>query len=435
MISQNIFFDTYGCTANMNNTEIMMGLLEEEGHRIVDTEEVADIVVINTCIVKGKTESKILKRLKELIGDFPAEKVIVTGCMPDAESEVLDNVSEKISLLSSQRIKEISRVVSAITKSEQINILGRNKEVKLKMPRKRKNEHVHIVQVSEGCTGACSFCITKFAKGHVFSYPEKDILDEIDSSGCKEIWLTSQDTGAYGYDRSRKSELPQLMRRIGNLEGDFMVRVGMMNPDHVLPDLDEFVDAFKNPRFYRFVHIPVQAGDDQVLKDMRRKYTVGEFRKVVQRFRREIPDISIATDIICGFPTESDEQFERTVELVKEIGFDVINISRYTPRPKTASSQMKMQPSLVMKQRSARLTDVFHETARNKNREWLGWKGKVLVTEKGKDSTWIGRNPSYKQVIITGDALMGRCVSTEVTGATSFDLRAKLIDERPYIKL
>ncbi|MFO8015904.1 MAG: radical SAM protein, partial [Candidatus Woesearchaeota archaeon] len=183
---------------------------------------------------------------------------------------------------------------------------------------------------------------------------------------------------------------------------NFFVRVGMMNPDYVLKILDELIEAMKEDKIFRFIHIPVQSGNNKVLKSMNRRYTAEDFRRIIRRFREEIPDMTVSTDIICGFPGETEEQFNDSVELIKEIRPDVLNISRFWPRPGTPAESMEQFPTRITKERSQKLTKAFHDIAREKNRAWIGWKGKVLIDEKGKagTGTMIGRNYAYKPVVV-----------------------------------
>ena len=254
---------------------------------------------------------------------------------------------------------------------------------------------------------------------------EKDAKNAL-SEGVREIWLTSQDCGCYGMDT--RTNLPGLLRRVCALEGEYMIRVGMMNPNHALSFLDELVDAYKNPRVYKFLHVPVQSGDDIVLKDMNRFYTVKDFTKIVKEFRKEIPKITISTDIIAGFPTEDDVSFQRSLELLEDIRPDVLNISRFWVRPGTEAAKMKQLHGRVTNQRSRRVAEAFNAIALANNRRWIGWEGSVLVSEKGKRGDYCARNYAYKPVILKDKRdIMGRFLNVRISDATKNDLRGEII--------
>lgn len=417
-----VYIENYGCSANKSNAEIMAGLLEKAGCIVLTDEKAgkhADIVIVNTCIVKGPTENKAVRRIKQIAES--GKNLIVSGCMPEAESSLVKEIAPDAILVGPQHVKDITKAVDIIVnKKKKKDFIGAQHEIKLCLPKHRYNKIIDIVQISEGCDGACAYCITRFAKGKLYSYPPEKIITEIRNSleaGCKEIWLTSQDCASYEHG------LADLLYDIANIPGRFFVRVGMMNPNHVLPILDELVEVFKQEKIFKFIHIPVQAGNDEVLKNMNRKYKVEDFRKIVKRFREAIPKITISIDIICGFPAETEEQFEDSVELIKEIKPDVLNISRFWSRPGTAAENMKQFPTRITKERSQKLTKVFHKVALEKNKAWIGWKGEVLIDEKGKLGTMVGRNYAYRPVILKKGKI-GEFVDVDVKDVGVFDLRA-----------
>ena len=423
----NIYIENYGCSANRSNAEIMAGLLEKAGCTVLKNEKNADIIILNTCIVKGPTESKALRRISEL----REKKLIVAGCMPEAEYETVKNSAPEAILVGPQHIKDIVKAVEILADNKKKNnkkkdFVGEQHEIKLCLPKHRHNPAIDIVQISEGCDGACTYCITRLAKGKLFSYPAENIIAEVRSAvenGCKEIWLTSQDCASYGYN------LPDLLSNISQIPGKFFVRVGMMNPNHVLKVLPDLIDAFRQDRIFKFIHIPVQSGNDGVLKKMNRQYKADDFMRIIKEFRKKIPKITISTDIICGFPGESEKQFEDSVRLIGEIKPDVLNISRFWPRPGTAAENMEQHATWITKERSRRLTDVFNKISLEKNRKWLGWKGKVLVDEKGKQgtNTFIGRNYCYRPVVVKQGKkkiMLGNFVDVTIKDVTAHDLRA-----------
>jgi threonylcarbamoyladenosine tRNA methylthiotransferase CDKAL1 len=420
-----VYFITQGCSANFSDSEIMAGLLKEDGFEITDDLLMSDVVIFNTCTVKNPTESFFKKKLKEL--KSLKKKIIITGCIPQAEP----NLSEynNCSLVGVYQIHNISKVVEETLNGNVVRILAPENKSKLNLPRVRKNEYIEIVQISDGCLGACTFCKTKYARGNIYSYDPKEIINHIISvvkEGIQEIWLTSQDLGAYGKDINYN--LPTLINDITSIPGKFKLRIGMANPDYVIDFLDELIWAMNNEKVFSFIHIPVQSGSNNVLKKMARKYSVEDFKYIVRRFREEMPSISIATDIICGFPSETDKDFKETIDLVKEIKPDVINISKFWARPGTYAAKMKQLDGKIIKKRSLELTKLFHEISSENNKKWLGKKCNVYVTEKNKNQ-YIAKNETYKQVIINSDKfLLGEFIDIEIYDSGLFDLKGKVIE-------
>jgi len=240
-----IFIKTYGCQANINDSEILAGSLSEQGHTLVQTEEEADKIIVNTCSVKNKTQSKILHYL-----DKNKDKQLeVGGCLVNTI-----NIKEKF---------PTAKIIDTINTS------------KLNKPITRFNKEIAIIQISQGCLNACTFCATKLARGVLQSYRIGDIKRQLESAvekGATKIYLTSQDNGCYGFDI--KSSLPELLNELTQVKGDFKIRVGMMNPWHLRKIKSELINSYKSEKIQKFIHIPVQSGSEKVLKDMKRIHTV-----------------------------------------------------------------------------------------------------------------------------------------------------------------
>ncbi len=294
----------------------------------------------------------------------------------------------------------------------------------------RKNQLVGITEIASGCLGACAYCIVKFARGNLKSRKIEEILKEIENSlkdGCKEIWITSQDCGCYGLDI--QMNLADLLRQIVEINGDFKIRVGMMNPNHMKPILGELIEIYKNPKIYKSIHIPVQSGSDKILKSMRRGYKVKNFEKIVKEFRKIFPNITLSTDIIVGFPSEKESDFKETIEMIKRVRPDIVNISKFAPRPRTKAKRMKQLDNMVIKKRSKRLADLVRKIGMEKNKEWLSKECEILVTEKGKRKNQLmGRNEYYKPVIFEGKKnVMGKFLKVKITNFGLTHLNAETI--------
>ena len=193
-----------------------------------------------------------------------------------------------------------------------------------------------------------------------------------------------------------------------------------------MPILNKLIKAYKSDKIFKFLHIPVQSGNNEVLKAMNRYYRIEDFKKIIKAFRKTFPRITISTDIICGFPGETEKQFNDSLKLIKETKPSVLNISRFWSRPGTKAEKLKQIPGWIIKERSRALTKLFHEIALEQNRKWINWKGAVLIDEKGKNNTWVGRNLSYKPVIIKGNHKLGDIVKVKIKNVTKDDLRFNL---------
>lgn len=412
-----ICIETYGCSANQSNSEIMAGILRKVGYELVSEEE-ADLIIVNTCTVKKPTESKILRKLAQL--NNSDKKLLVAGCMPEVQAKEIQEVAPKASLIGINFANSLLKVIKEIEKdSKEIEIDEKVYELP-SLPTSRINPNVAIVQLSQGCNFNCSYCVVRTAKGSLCSFSLESIYNNIYNSvineGCKEIWLTSQDCSAYGTDL--KIRLPALLRKIVYIPYQFKIRIGMMNPMSLLPIVDDLLAIYKHHKIYSFAHIPVQSGSNKVLSDMNRRYTIEEYKLLISKFRSAVPNLTLSTDIIVGYPTETDQDFQATLSLIKEIKPDIIHISRYGHRPYTKSSHLQAMPEWKIKQRSIELGKVYHEIALEKNKSWIGWQGPVLVSkEASKGRDFIGRNYAYKPILLK-NVKLGENLNVKIVDAT-----------------
>jgi threonylcarbamoyladenosine tRNA methylthiotransferase CDKAL1 len=354
----NVYIETYGCTANQDNTLIFRGLLKN--YKFVNNIKEADIIIVNTCTVKQVTESKIIENLKQIIKKYPKKKIIIAGCMPEAEPKICRKLFPNASLINTHHVTEISKLIKSSLKNKRLELLGKRKENKTNLEKITKNKDTVSIQIAEGCLGDCSYCITKLAKGNLQSFSKEDIINEIKKrikEGYKRINLTSTDNGCYGLDI--KTSLVYLLNNIIKIPGDFKLRVGMINPNYAKLYLKDLIKVYRSEKIIKFLHIPVQSGSNKVLKDMNRKYKVQDFIKVVSEFRKNIPKINISTDIIVGYPTESEKDFEETLNLVRSTKPQVINISKFASRPGTKASKLKQLKTEEIKRRSVILTNLY----------------------------------------------------------------------------
>ncbi len=394
-----VYIETYGCTTNQADTDIMRGILSQK-HDLVEAPDEAEVVVVNTCGVIDFTERKIVRRIRELKNS--GKKVIATGCLSRISRKALGDVCD--ALVSPDNVHRIAEAVEGVARGERVEILEVTSVDKSELCayKRRLNENaIAIVSISEGCLGSCSYCATKIARGRLRSFSVESIAREVEMAvraGYREIQLTSQDTGAYGLDRG--TNLAELLDRIAEIDWDFRVRVGMMNPQHAVAILDDLINAFSSEKIYKFLHIPVQSGDDRILEDMRRGHTSEDYEHVVEEFRRSFDDVVVSTDIIVGFPTETEEAFWKSYELIERTRPDIVNITRFSPRMGTPAYRLKDIPDWVKKERSRKLTELTRKIGLENNLKFVGRTETVLITKKGKNGTFLSRTNSYRPVII-----------------------------------
>jgi len=421
----NIYIETAGCSHNFADSEQMAGLLKQAQFEITKDLEEADVIILNTCTVKTITENNFYRRLKEIGENHPYKIIIIAGCISQTEPKKL----KKYTLVGTKQIHNIVEAVEEALNDNIIKMLEVGEMPPLNLPRVRKNPVVEIIPISRGCLGACTFCKTKQARGNLQSYSIEDIKKEVQAAikdDVKEIWLTSQDTGCYGFDI--KTNLAKLLKELVQIPGKFKIRVGMMNPDHLVKFRGDFFKIFANEKIFKFLHIPLQSGSNTVLENMNRNYVVEEFNYLVKQIKERFPRVTLATDIIVGFPKETDEDNWQTLTTIRQNSFDVINISKFWSRPGTKAAKMKQLPTEVIKHRSKVITDICHNIFRLQNERWMGWEGSIIIDELGKEENqFIGRNSSYKPVIVEGEFKLGQVVNVKIVKTTTWDLRGEVV--------
>ena len=430
MSKKNIFVKSFGCSSNFGEGEVIKGLLQKDNFEVSQDENKADLVMLNVCTVKGN--SSPINEIKELRKVNPNQKIVVGGCVTRDLGKEIQALDENISITTTNALPEISKEVDQTLNDQTVFNISSKKSTKANLPKIRQNPVVGIVNVSTGCLDRCAFCSTVQVKGKLLSYPEAEVLKEVRDNieeGCQEIWLTGQDAACWGFEF--ESNLARLVESICEIPGDFKVRIGMGNPRHLLIYIDELVQALKHPKVFKFIHLPVQAGCNEVLKSMKRQHSVEDYLLLVEKIKAEIPEITISTDIIVGFPGETDGQFEKTLDILKATKPSVCNRTRYVPRPGTvATTYSNIIPMVEKKRRSKAVTDEFKKIVLKNNEEWIGWSGEVLIDEKGKGESWIARNYAYKQIILNGPFQLGQKLEVKIHRVEEFALYADVLNEK-----
>ncbi len=428
-MSIKFYLETYGCSLNMADSDLIVGRLHHLGAERVDTLRDANIVILNTCGVKEPTEDRIIYRLKEL--STSSEPIVVTGCLPRISfNRLRAAIPNFAAILGPQSLESLGPIVERIIAGERgIIHLDSDNFSKLNYFQGPPDSVICTIPICEGCVGDCAYCAVKFARTTVQSYPISEIVNILRRCvhlGYKEIRLTAQDAGAFGHDTGES--LSNLLSEIGQNPGNHRIRLGMFNPNLVKNNLTSFLDSMSSDRFFKFFHVPLQSGSNRILKLMNRYYTVEEWEEVVSRIVARYPDSTIATDIIVGFPGESEVDFQDTLNIIQSVRPSVINVSKYGDRPGTESSKSTEKVDTdVKKNRSRQLSLLVTDIISEKNQNWIGWEGPVLITGNAAKEGFQGRTHTYKSVIIHDMCDIGNVVDVRITEGHRTHLIGSLI--------
>ncbi|XP_026327910.1 threonylcarbamoyladenosine tRNA methylthiotransferase [Hyposmocoma kahamanoa] len=432
--TQTIYVKTWGCAHNNSDSEYMAGLLAAQGYKLTENKWDAQLWLLNSCTVKSPAEDHFKNEIE--LGQSRGIHVVVAGCVPQGAPRA--EYLRGLSIVGVQQIDRIVECVEETLKGHTVRLFGQKKTsngrkaggASLLLPKVRKNPLIEIIPINTGCLNQCTYCKTKHARGELGSYPPEEIVERARQSfkeGVVEIWLTSEDTGTYGRDIG--SSLPELLWQLVEVipEG-CRLRLGMTNPPYILEHLAEIAKIMHHPRVYKFLHVPVQSGSDQVLADMKREYSRADFEFVVDFLKDNVPGMTIATDIICGFPTETKEDFEQTYSLCKKYKFPSLFINQFFPRPGTPAAKMTKVPGPEVKRRTKRLSELFRSYQPYEDR--IGEVYEVLVTDLSHDKNYyVAHNEFYEQVLVPKeDKLMGKMFTVEIIDATKFCMLGEPLD-------
>lgn len=413
-----IWVESYGCSASFADAEMISGLIVNGGHTLASSSKDSDLNLIVTCSVKDATANKMVNRIKRL----KSKPLVVAGCLAKAEPKSVQRFSPNASLMGPNSIGKTLQIIDHTLSGRKEIELEDSDVTKTGLPKVRLNPVVGIVEIASGCMSDCTFCQTKLARGDLQSYRLGDIVRQVEhevNDGCKEIWLTSTDNGCYGLDIG--TTLPELVNKVAEIPKEFMIRVGMMNPMYMPKIKNDLVESFENDKVFKFLHVPVQSGSNDILHEMKRGHTAETFRDVVKRFRDKFHRFTISTDVIVGFPGETEQDFQDTIQLIKDTRPDVVNLSRYSQRPGTKAAEMVQLDVVQIKDRSKELFNLINQITLQNNQQWIGWSGDVLFDEQTDDMV-RGRNFAYKPIFVDGMAKVGDKVRVRVTRVTNHGL-------------
>ncbi|TRW28606.1 tRNA (N6-isopentenyl adenosine(37)-C2)-methylthiotransferase MiaB [Criibacterium bergeronii] len=434
---------TFGCQMNEHDSENLSGIMQDMGYIEADSQEEADIIVYNTCAVRENAEDRFfgnIGALKNLKKQHPDKILATCGCMMQ-QDKVVDEILAKYrhvdlifgthniykfpELLYTYISQEDKKTVSDVWKIDGDVIEG--------LPSIRRYDFKSFVNIMYGCNNFCTYCIVPYTRGRERSRLPKDIIKEIEllaKSGVKEITLLGQNVNSYGNNFEEKYTFPMLLKDIDKIDGIQRVRFMTSHPKDISIELiDSFVELNK---LCESLHLPVQSGSNSILQKMNRKYTRQDYLKKIEAIKSKVPDIALTTDIIVGFPGETDQDFKDTLDLVKQVEYDLAFTFLYSPRPGTKAAVMTDQvPEEVKKERFNQLLETVNEIAARKNKAYLGKIEEVLVEglSKNNDQILSGRNRKNKLINFAADkSKIGQIVNVKITATKSFSLDGAEVD-------
>ncbi len=439
---------TMGCQLNENDSEKISGMLEEMNYEKIEDIKNADLVIFNTCCVRENAEDKLFGKLGELkkIKEEKGTIIAIGGCMMQ-EKHITDKIKESYSfvdlLFGTHTLHKLPEDLYKILnqKQKEEDIIDIDGKVYEGLPIKRDSNLKASVTIMNGCNNFCSYCIVPYVRGRERSREPKDIIQEIEDlakNGYKEITLLGQNVNSY-LRVEREKNIPfepykginsfaSLLQKINKIDG--IERIRFISP-HPKDFTDDVIDAIaKCKKVCKLVHLPLQAGSTKILKDMNRKYTKEEYLKLVEKMKEKIPNLTLSTDIIVGFPGETEEDFEDTLDVVRKVGYEQVYMFIYSRRVGTPGDRMENQiPEEIKHIRFDKLKKLVENKIYENNQKYLGTTQSILVEGKSKnnENTLTGRTDSNKVVIFDGDNdLIGKMLEVEIVSEHMWYLKGEI---------
>ena len=429
---------TMGCQLNENDSEKLIGIMEEMGYTKSDDIKNADLYVINTCCVRENAEEKLFGKLGELKKIKENKNIVIAigGCMMQEE-----HITEKIKksypfvdvVFGTHTLHKFPEdLYTAITKNKKVkDVIDIDGEIYEGLPVKRSSNKQASVIIMYGCNNFCSYCIVPYVRGRERSRKPEDILNEIKElakEGYREITLLGQNVNSY--KGGENYNFANLLEDVDKIEGIEVIRFVSPHPKDFTDDVIDVIS--KSKKISRLIHVPLQSGSTKVLKEMNRKYTKEQYLDLIKRIRNKIPDVVFSTDIIVGFPGETEEDFEDTIDVVKQVNFEQIFMFIYSRRVGTRADKMENQiPEEIKHKRFDRLKQVFEESVEENNKKYVGTTQKILVEgySKNNQDMLTGRTDTNKVVIFEGpEKLIGKIINIKIISEHKWYLKGEVLN-------
>jgi len=435
---------TFGCQMNEHDSEIMAGMLMEKGYIPAESRDKANIVIFNTCSIRENADKRFFGTLgtlkKRKMAEREAFTVCVCGCMMQ-QQHIIDTLKAKFPwvdvVFGTHNLHELPKLLDNLytEKKKQLEVWPDGGDIVEGLPAERLFKHKSFVNIMYGCNNFCSYCIVPYTRGRERSRRPEDIVAEVKrlvADGVKEVTLLGQNVNSYkGCGEKGQADFTDLIYMLAEIEGLERIRFMTSHPKDLS---DKLIEAFKNcDKLCKYIHLPVQSGSTKVLKEMNRKYSREHYLELVKKIKTAVPEITISTDIIVGFPGETEEEFEDTLKLAEEVGYDSAFTFLYSIREGTPAARREDQiPEETKHERFNRLVDLINSTSAKKNAAYVGRIEKVLVDgeSRSKDSVYEGRTDGFKLVNFSGPiGLEGQIVSVRITDSNTFSLTGEMVQE------
>jgi len=427
---------TIGCQTNKSDSERIAGSLEKLNYQWTDDKDRADLVVVNTCGVRQTAEDRVYGIIPRIKKVNPKVKIILAGCLSQRK-DVQRRLKQAVDIwLPINRISNFQFLISKQIQNSKFKIQNCDY---LKLQPKYSSHFSAFVPIGNGCNNFCAYCVVPYARGREVYRPAGDVLDEVKSlikKEYKEIILIAQNVNSYkslfapkNAKKRQNINFAQLLKMVNDIKGDFWIKFATSHPKDMS---DQLIRTVANcSKVCEHIHLPVQAGDNEILKKMNRNYTIEHYKKLIKKIRQAIPEVSITTDVIVGFPGETKEQFNNAAKLFKEIKFDMAYIAQYSPRPGTVAE--KLHDNVTKKEKKRReeeLMNILRKNALENNKKYVGKVVEVLVENK-KNGIYFGKTRTDKNVKIADNRkqktdLAGKFVKVKITKARDFGLEGEL---------
>ena len=429
-----VAFYTLGCKVNQYETEAMLELFEKEGYEKAETEDYADVYVINTCTVTHMSDRKSRQYIRRMKKKNPDAIIAVVGCYSQVSPEEILSIDEVNLVMGTNDRKKIVEEVKKIDASRKVSTVDDIMKVKAFEEieiNKTNGKTRAFMKIQDGCDRYCSYCIIPYARGRVRSRDLESIVKEVEnlaSNGYKEVVLTGIHVASYGKDiKETDIKLLDVIKQINDIEGIERIRLSSVEP---ILFTDEFVEAVSAmDKVCPHYHLSLQSGCDETLKRMKRRYTTEEYKTIVDRLRAAIPNVSITTDVIVGFPGETNEEFDKTYEFLKDIELTHMHIFKYSPRKGTPAATMENQVDPSTKhERSEKLLQLNEENFKKFGQKMLDKEFNVLFEQKVGDNKFEGLTENYVKVIVESDKdLLEQILKVKITDVKNEFLEGILV--------